>query len=125
MTEMDKLTQKVKDGLTHHQYATKPCHGCPYRDQNTPFSCSSKLAEDALKVIDYWKGKYENTELDTPPMTLNVAPEPIRIEPVDIRSTLKSIKAMERLEKVAKKATESLGEASEAIRALKEELEND
>ena len=124
MTEMDKLTLKVKDGLMHHQYATKPCDGCPYKCGPMPFSCSSRLAEDALKVIDYWKGKYENTVLQQPMMILH-NPEPIRIEPVDIRSTLKSIEAMKRLEKVAKRATESLSEASEAIHALKEELKDD
>lgn len=124
MTEMDILTQKVKDGLMYHQNATKPCDGCPYECGTTPFSCSSKLAEDALKVIDYWKGKYENTILQQPMMILH-DPQPIRIEPVDIRSTLRSIKTMERMEKVAKKATEALNEASEAIRVLKEELTDD
>ena len=124
MNEMDKLTQKVKDGITYHTITCSgACSSCPYKDSFG--QCIRAILNDAFKVIDYWKGKYENTVLNTPPMILNVAPEPICIEPVDIKSTLKSIKAMERLEKVAKKAAESLGEAGEAIRALKEELEDD
>lgn len=119
-----ELTEKVKLGRECHNTNDHVigCNVCPYLHEK---NCVHNLVSDALEIADYWKGKYESTLLATPPMILHTDPAPIRIEPVDIKSTLKSIKTMERLEKVAKKATEALDEASEAIRALKEELEND
>ena len=113
------LTNKVLGGLEIHSADTVRCYLCPYNDDLT--NCGSRMAADASKVIKYWKGKYESTVLQQPKIILHDT-NPIRIEPVDIRSTLKSIKTMERLEKIAKNATNAINEATEAIHALKEEV---
>ena len=123
MTEMDKLTQKVKDGLAHHSLiGFGSCDGCPYI--NRP-SCAASLSEDALKVVDYWKDKYESTLLQEPVMILNIPNQKIVSDPIDIRTTLKEAEALRKMADAGNKASEALREVTSALKDLKEKLDNE
>lgn len=121
--EMKKLIEKVNAGLMMHGDEYCKCSQCPYAvgdDVLVPM-CSERLARDAAKVIAYWKAKYESTLIAQPTMILH-DPAPIRIEPVDVKATLKAIKAMNRMEDAAKAATEAMHEATRSVRELRKEL---
>lgn len=124
MREIDILTQNVIRGFNAHQIVgSGACSTCPYYGKSR---CSASLMSDAIKVIDYWKGKYESTLLATPPMILNVNQEPsiIKVESADIQKVEKYTKAMKKAGNAAKFATEALRETTQALRELKEELDN-
>lgn len=125
MRQMDKLTDDVLRGLKAHQIiANNACSSCPYYGR---VNCSLRLSEDAVKVVKYWRDRYEGTVLNTPPVILNVAPEPsiVKIEQVDIKNAEKYTKAMAKAGNAAKFATEALRETTQALRELKEELDNE
>lgn len=116
-----ELRKKVELGIACHSSRDTPCNGCPYRDVNY---CGVEVMKDALKIADHYKAKYESTLISQPTMILH-DPAPIRIEPVDVKATLKAIKAMERMENAARAATEAMYEAKSAVIALKEELKDE
>lgn len=124
---MHELAKKVELGLSRHSLpfgTAGKCIGCPYLHDN---HCSNLLSSDALKVVRYWKGKYESTLLATPTMILHTNPEPsiVKNDSSDIQKAEKYTKAMKKAGNAAKFATEALRETTQALRELKEELKND
>ena len=120
MRDIDKLTDNVIRGLNAHQMTCYgACDTCPYFGRN---QCLANLLEDALKVINHWKGKYESTLLNTPPMILNVNQEPsiIKVESSDIKKTLKYSEALQKLADSGKQASEALNDVTKALKDFKE-----
>lgn len=121
MTEMDKLTQKVKDGITHHNMTCSgACSSCPYKESFG--TCVRAILNDANEVINYWKGKYENTVLQQPMMIIdpNPAPSIIKVESGDIYRTKKYSKALQEIADAGKQATEALNDVTKALKDFKE-----
>ena len=119
MVVTESLLKKVTLGLKCHSNTTCVCCDCPYNNVGYA-SCSETLALDARNVIDYYSTKHCEI-LNQKPVILH-DPTPIRIEPVDVKATLKAIKAMNRMEKAARTATEAMSEATKSVKELRKEL---